>query len=145
MFYDFYQSKGIFHEFSAPLTPRHNGVVERKNKTLQEMTRAMVHAKSLPLHFQVEAVNTTCLIHNRISLRPGTEFTNYQLWKDRKLNFKYFHIFGSKCHILKDREYHQKWDFKSDEGIFLGYSINSRAIEFTSNALELLLNPLMLL
>ena len=40
---------------------------------------------------------------------------------------KYFRIFGSKCYILNDRENPGKFDAKSDEGIFLGYSSNSRA------------------
>ena len=40
---------------------------------------------------------------------------------------KYFRIFGSKCYILNDRENPVKFDAKSDEGIFLGYSTNSQA------------------
>ena len=36
---------GIFQEFSASITPQHNGVVERKNKVIQEMARAMLHNK----------------------------------------------------------------------------------------------------
>ncbi|KAA0055522.1 putative gag-pol polyprotein [Cucumis melo var. makuwa] len=91
------------------------------------MARVMIHAKSLPIHFWTEDVNTTCHIHNRVALRPGTTVMNYQLWKERKLNIKYLHVFGFKCYILNDREYHQKWDSKSDEGIFLGNSVRSKA------------------
>ena len=40
---------------------------------------------------------------------------------------KYFQVFGSKCYILNDRENLGKFYAKSDEGIFLGYSINSQA------------------
>ena len=40
---------------------------------------------------------------------------------------KYFRVFGSKCYILNDRENLWKFDAKSDEGIFLGYSTSSRA------------------
>jgi len=40
---------------------------------------------------------------------------------------KYFRTFGSKCYILRDRENLGKFGPKSDEGIFLGYSTNSRA------------------
>src|SRR6266487_4893133 len=50
-----------------------------------------------------------------------------ELWKGRKPTVKYFHIFGSKCYILADREPRRKLDPKSEEGIFLGYSTNSRA------------------
>ena len=39
---------------------------------------------------------------------------------------KYFRVFGSKCYILNDWENLRKFDAKSDEGIFLGYSTTSR-------------------
>ncbi|KAL0537383.1 hypothetical protein IC582_026361 [Cucumis melo] len=123
---NFCQIEGIHHELAAPITPQQNGVVERKNRTLQEMARVMIHAKNLPLNFWAEAVNTACHIHNRVTTRSDTTVTLYELWKGRKPNIKYFHIFGSTCYILADREYHSKWDVKSDQGIFLGYSHNSR-------------------
>ena len=34
--------EGIKHEFSATYTPQQNGVVERKNKTLITLARAML-------------------------------------------------------------------------------------------------------
>ena len=39
----------------------------------------------------------------------------------------YFRIFGSTCFILEDRENVGKFDSRSDEGIFLGYSSTSKA------------------
>ena len=39
---------------------------------------------------------------------------------------KHFKVFGSKCYILKDTR-NGKFDAKSDEGIFLGYSRRSKA------------------
>ncbi|GAA0150755.1 hypothetical protein LIER_09621 [Lithospermum erythrorhizon] len=98
----FCADEGITHEFSAPITPQHNGVVERKNKTNQEMSRVMIHAKNVPLKFWAEAINTACHIHNRITLRPGTNNTNYEIWRGRKPNIQYFHVFGSFCYILTD-------------------------------------------
>ena len=38
---------GISQEFSAPITPQQNGVVERKNRVIQEMARAMLHNKDV--------------------------------------------------------------------------------------------------
>ncbi|CAM8948430.1 unnamed protein product [Rhodiola kirilowii] len=118
---------GIAHQFSSAITPQQNGVVERKNRTIQEMARVMIHAKKIPLKFWSEAMNTACHIINRVTIRTGTEMTCYELWKGKKPTVKYFHIFGSECYILNDREYRQKLDPKSDEGFFLGYSSNSRA------------------
>ncbi|GAA0163499.1 hypothetical protein LIER_43650 [Lithospermum erythrorhizon] len=34
-FNDFYSSEGIKHEFLAPITPQQNGIVQRKNRTIQ--------------------------------------------------------------------------------------------------------------
>ena len=36
-------------------------------------------------------------------------------------------MFGSRCYILNDQENLEKFDTKSDEGIFLGYSTTSQA------------------
>jgi len=93
----------------------------------------MLHAKHLSYHFWAEVMNTACHVHNRFTLRTGTATTLYELWKERKPAVKYFHIFGSKCYILADRDYKRKMDPKSDEGIFLGYSTNSRACRVYNN------------
>lgn len=126
-FYEFCSSKRIGHEFSTPIIPHYNGVVERKKRTLQESTRVMLHVKNLPYHFWNEALNTTCLVHNRVTTRSGTKETQYELWKGKRHNVKYFHVLGSNFHILGDREHRAYMDPKSDERIFLGFYINIRA------------------
>jgi len=120
-------SEGIKHDFSSPITPQQNGVVERKNITFHESPRVMLHVEHLPYYFWAEAMDTSCHIHNRVTLRTNTTITLYELWKGRKPTVKYFHVFGSKCYILEDGDHRRKMDPKSDEGIFLGYSTNSRA------------------
>ena len=102
-------------------------MVERKNRTIQESARVMLHAKKLPYYFWAEAMNTACYIHNRVTIRSGTASTLYEIWKGRKPTVKHFHVFGSMCYILTDREQRRKMDPKSEEGMFLGYSTTSRA------------------
>ena len=118
---------GISQEFSAPITPQQNGVVERKNRVIQEMARAMLHNKDVAKNLWGEAVNTSCHTVNKVYFRLDTKKTPYDLWKGRKPNVKYFRIFGSTCFILKDRENVGKFYSQSDEGIFLGYSSTSKA------------------
>ncbi|KAI9195124.1 hypothetical protein LWI28_011959 [Acer negundo] len=120
-------SIGISHEFLAPKTPQKNGVVERKNKVLQEIARVMLLSNNVPRNLWAEAVNAACYIGNRVFLRPCTRQTSYELWKGRKPNVSYFHTFGSKCYMLNDRDQLGKFKAKSDEGIFIGYALNSRA------------------
>lgn len=126
-FNSFCSKYGIKHEFSTPRTPQQNAVVERKNRVVQEMARVMLHSKKIPHHFWAEAINTTVHTINRVYLRPRTKMTPYEIWSGRKPTVKYFITFGSKCYILKDREHLSKFDSKSDEGIFLDYSMTSKA------------------
>jgi len=63
----------------------------------------MLHAINLPYYFWVEAMKTAYYIHNCGTLRSGNSSTFY------------FHVFGSKCYILVDREQRRKMDPKSDE------------------------------
>ena len=91
------------------------------------MAKAMLHNKDVARNLWGEAVNTACHTVNRVYFRPGTKKTPYELWKWKKPNVKYFKIFESTCFILKDRENVGKFDSRSDEGIFLGYSSTSKA------------------
>ncbi|GJZ53197.1 retrovirus-related pol polyprotein from transposon TNT 1-94 [Tanacetum coccineum] len=126
-FGEFCNANGITHNFSAPCTPQSNGVVERKNKTLQEMSRTMLNEQSLPQKFWCNAVDTSTYILNRILIRAILGKTPYELLRGRKPTLNYFRVFGSKFSILNTKDYLTKFDPKSYEGIFLGYSQNSKA------------------
>ena len=47
----FCNDQGTHQEFSSPMTPQHNGIVEWKNRVVQEMARVMLHNKKLPKSF----------------------------------------------------------------------------------------------
>ena len=47
----FLDEEGISHEFLATYTPQQNGVVERNNRTLIEMSRTMFDEYKTPKHF----------------------------------------------------------------------------------------------
>jgi hypothetical protein len=140
-FEEFCHSYGIQQEFSSPITPQQNGVVERKNMVIQEMARVMIHSKNLAQHFWGEAVNTACHIINRVYLRPETNKTPYEIWQGKKPTVKYFRIFGRKCYILRDRENLGKFDPKSDEGMFLGYT-NNRAYRVFNKRTEIVMESI---
>ena len=65
---------------------------------------------------------------NRALIIPILKKTPYELYKGKNLNICHLHVFGCKCFVLNNRKYNLgKFDAKSDEGIFLGYSLNSKA------------------
>lgn len=126
-FITFCNQKGISNEFSAPRTPQQNGVVERKNRTLQETARTLIQESKLPKKFWTEAVNTACYVLNRVLIRLIILKTPYELLNNRLPNISYFKVFGSKCFILNTNGNLGKFDARSYEGILIGYSQNSRA------------------
>lgn len=50
-FDDLCSTNDIKHEFFAPITPQQNGVIDRKNRVLIEMTRVLLSSKNLAKHF----------------------------------------------------------------------------------------------
>ncbi|GJS21913.1 retrovirus-related pol polyprotein from transposon TNT 1-94 [Tanacetum coccineum] len=118
-FGEFCNANGITHNFSAPRTPQSNGVVERKNRTLQEMSRTMLNEQSLPQKFWCNAIDTSTYILNQILIRAILGKTPYELLRGRKPTLDYFRVFGSKCFILNTKDYLTKFDPKSYEGVFL--------------------------
>ncbi|GJX14329.1 copia protein [Tanacetum coccineum] len=91
------------------------------------MSRTMLNEQSIPQKFWCNAVDTSTYIINRVSIRRILGKTPYELLRGRKPNLNYFRVFGSKCFILNTKDYITKFDPKSYEGIFLGYSQNSKA------------------
>ncbi|GJV25044.1 retrovirus-related pol polyprotein from transposon TNT 1-94 [Tanacetum coccineum] len=63
-FREFCNANGITYNFSALSTPQSNGVVKKKNRTLQEMSRTMLNEQSLPQKFWCNAVDTSTYILN---------------------------------------------------------------------------------
>jgi len=57
-------SRGTIQEFTVHDSPQQNGVAERFNQTVVEMTRTILHNASLPDTYWAEAINTTTYIRN---------------------------------------------------------------------------------
>ncbi|KAJ9536421.1 hypothetical protein OSB04_un000398, partial [Centaurea solstitialis] len=124
----FLEDVGISHNFSAVRTPQQNGVVERKNRTLVEAARSMMAHSGVPQSFWAEAVSTACYTQNQTLIVKRTGKTAYEMVEQRKPNIDYFRVFGCKCYVLNDRDDLGKFEPKSDESIFIGYSHNSKLI-----------------
>ncbi|GJX33709.1 putative ribonuclease H-like domain-containing protein [Tanacetum coccineum] len=100
---EFCEKKGIKREFSVARTPQQNGVAERRNRTLIEAARTMV-----------------------LVVKPHNK-TPYELFRGRTPALSFMRPFGCHVTILNTLDYLGKFDGKSDEGFFVGYSLNSKA------------------
>jgi hypothetical protein len=126
-FMDYCSRHGIKRQFSIARTPQQNGVVERKNRIVQEMARTMLMDSKLTDIFWTHAVHTTIHIQNKVILRNNTEKTPYELWKGRPTNVKHFRVFGSKCYIKREDGRMGKFDSRVDKGVLVGYSSTRKA------------------
>ena len=126
-FNKFCEAAGIEHQLTAPYTPQQNGVSERKNRTIGEMTRCLLHEKNLPKSFWAEAANTAVFLLNILPTKALENQTPYESWYGKKPTFCDLKIFGCLCfsHIPSVRR--DKLDKKSDIGIFIGYSGPAKA------------------
>ena len=68
---------GNVHQLTAPYNPQQNEVLERKNRTILEMTRCLPHEKDLPKKFWAKTASTTVYFLNRLptkALKKQTPF-----------------------------------------------------------------------
>ena len=62
----YFTQHGIIHQTSCVDTPQQNGVAERKNRHLLEVTRSLMLATNVPNHFWGEAVLFATYLINRM-------------------------------------------------------------------------------
>ncbi|GJX96554.1 ribonuclease H-like domain-containing protein [Tanacetum coccineum] len=124
---EFCEKKGIKREFSIARTPQQNGVAERRNRTLIEAARTMLADSKLPTTFWAEAVNTACYVQNRVLVVKPHNKTPYEHFRGRTSSLSFIKPFGFHVTILNTLDHLGKFDGKSDDGFFVGYSLNSKA------------------
>ncbi|GKA04003.1 putative ribonuclease H-like domain-containing protein [Tanacetum coccineum] len=124
---DFCREKGIKREYSVARTPQQNGVAERRNKTLIEAARTMLADSKLPTTFWAEVVSTACYVQNKVLVVKPHNKTPYELFRGFKPALSFMRPFGCHVTILNTLDSLGKFDGKSDEGFFVGYSLSSKA------------------
>ncbi|GKE34666.1 putative ribonuclease H-like domain-containing protein [Tanacetum coccineum] len=127
----FCEMKGILRQFSVVRTPQQNGFAERRNRTLIEVTRTMLVDSKLPTTFWTEAVNTACYVQNRVLVVKSHNKTPYELFHGRTPTLSFMRPFGCLVTILNTIDHLGKFDGKADEGFFVGYSLNSKPLEYS--------------
>ncbi|GJZ82836.1 putative ribonuclease H-like domain-containing protein [Tanacetum coccineum] len=99
----------------------------KRNRTLVEAARTMLADSKLPTTFWAEAVNTACYVQNRVLVVKPHNKTPYELFRGRTPSLSFMRPFRCHVTILNTLDYLGKFDGKSDEGFFVGYSLNSKA------------------
>ena len=126
-FQDYLKEHGIVSQVTPPYTPQHNGVSERRNRTLLDMVRSMMSFVDIPTSFWGYALQTALHVLNRVPTKSAPK-TPYEIWYGKRPNLGYLKIWGSPAYVRK--VFTEKLDSRSEKGQFIGYPKDSMGYYF---------------
>jgi hypothetical protein len=118
----FFRDSGIQRRLTTVYSPQQNGLAERKNRTLVEAARCMLLESGLPASFWGEAIMTANHVRNRCISKSIDGDIPYKRWTGKSPDVSHLQIFGCKAYVLDKSTNRGKFDSKTVEGIFVGYS-----------------------
>ena len=113
------KDSGIKRELCTPYNPKHNGVAKRKNRTIMEAARAMLHDQDLLMHLQEEASRPTVYVQNRTPHRVLENKTPEEVFSNKKPEVIHLKIFSYLVYIHIPKENRTKFDRLGKKGIFV--------------------------
>ena len=102
------KESGIKRELSTPYNPQQNGVAERKNRTIMEAAKAMLHDQDLLMHLWVEATRTVVYVQNRAPHRVLKNKTPEEVLFGKKPRVGHLRLFGCPVYIHIPKEKRKK-------------------------------------
>jgi len=121
-FQGFLSREGILHQTSCPDTPPQNGVAERKNRHLLEVTRSLMHTMNVPKFLWNEAVLTAIHLINRMPSRVLGMKSPCEMLFGKNEFLVPPKVFGCTCFVRDHRPGVGKLDSQAIKCIFVGYS-----------------------
>ena len=119
-FKDLCREPGIKREMSTPYNPQQNGIAERKNRTIMEAARTMLHDQDIPMHIWAEASRTTVYVQNHTPHRVLKNKTPEEVFSGKKLEVSFLRIFGCPVYIHIAKEKRTKLRSLRKEGYICG-------------------------
>jgi hypothetical protein len=124
---DLYIEAGIKREYIVLYNPEQNGVAERKNRTIIEATKEMLHNQNLPMIMWEEASMTIVYVQNRSPHQILKNMTPKEASTGVKPEVGHFRIFGCLVYIHVPKEKRTRIDPSGRKGTFMGFSEYSKA------------------
>ena len=126
-FSDFCTSKGISRELPPPYTPARNGVAERRNRSLLDITRCLLLDKQLPAYLWGEAVKAAADILNLRSTKRHPDKTPEEFFTGKKPSVTHLKIFGSPAFAHVPKVARSKLAARSEQCILLSFDTAAKA------------------
>ena len=116
----------IKQQYTAPYSPAQNGMSERRNRTLKEAIRVLLHAAKLDGSYWGEAANAAIYTQNRTPTRSLNGKTPYAMLFGAPPHVGHLRNFGQLCYML-DLRSPKPTQARGIACRFLGYSEDSPA------------------
>jgi len=126
-FIDFCKEAGIRKETNVPYNPEQNGVAKRKNRTIIEAVKVMLHDQKLPKFLWGEVANTIVYVQNISPHRALNNKTPKEVLTSEKPEVGHLRIIGYLVYFHVPKEKNNKLEALGKKGMFVGYCENSKA------------------
>lgn len=124
--------EGVIREISAPYLQSQNGVAERANWTVMDMTRALLIEAGAEDRLWNYAFDTALYIKQRLPHAAVNGRSPYEMWYGEKPKTAHMRVWGCTAYIFlaKDQRDRGKFAPKAVEGRFVGYAPDHEAYLF---------------
>ncbi len=133
---EYLKEHGNQRKYSCSYSPQQNGVVERKNRHIVEITRAMLNEKNLPNYFWAETITTIVYITNRSLTIVVDGMTPKKKFPGKKPNVSHLRMFGCIAYVHVFDKKKSKLNPKTNKCIFIGYSLEQKKYRCFNPPLE---------
>ena len=120
------KSKGTVQKLNAHDTPQNLGVAERRNWTIVERVRALIHASGLPKFLWGEAARHVVWLMNRTSTKAVDGMTPYEAAFGKKPDLRGLREWGEKVWVRVEGE--NKLGGRVKEGRWVGVDERSKGV-----------------
>jgi hypothetical protein len=127
-FNELFKLKGIIYQTTCVNTPEQNGVSERKNRHLLEVTRALLFQNNVPKVFWSDAILSATYLINKLSSIKLNNKSPLEILYQWTINIEHLRLFG--CVTFIKIKWKSKLDFISTKIIFLGYSSITKGYKY---------------
>ena len=118
---EYLKSEGVRHELSVPKTPQQNRVAERFNRTLMEMTQAMLSESKLPQSLWAVTLSTATYLRNGSPTKAVKGKTLYEAYHGKKPDVGHLRVFGCTAYAHVAKEERKKLDITARRCVLVGY------------------------
>ena len=137
----FVDDHGLIHQTTCPDTPQQNGVAERKNRILLEITRSLMFESHLPAHYRPEALATATYLTNRLPTKAMAFQTPLDTLKNHT-SIPSSHslpprVFGCVVYLHIPKCVRTKLEPRTIKCVFLGYGLLKKASLFITECIQL--------